>query len=41
MSIALKAGTVVIALSLGATAIGVVATKHEAEPEWLPIVEVV
>ena len=37
MSIALKAGTAVIALALGATAIGVVATKHEARSRFIEL----
>ena len=37
MSIALKAGVAVIALALGATAIGVVATKHEARSRFIEL----
>jgi len=37
MSIALKAGVAVIALALGATAIGVVATKHEARSLFIQL----
>jgi cell division protein FtsL len=37
MSIALKAGVAVIALALGATAIAVVATKHEARSRFIEL----
>ena len=37
MSIALKVGTVVIPLPLGATAIGVVATKHDARSLFIQL----
>ena len=37
MSIALKAGVAVLALALGATAIGVVATKHQARSLFIQL----